>query len=165
MKGDLFRINPSTKPSDNFHLHKFFLKWGGVRDLFYRRGFVPNPYSLYFEDGANLSWVFPTETPRVALESDAPLGTKFQMTFELVPAYGGEAQPQIVRVDSRGSSQIVELSAGITDSVSVLVEAGEEVSFQRFLPCTVPAVHEPGNSDLRAICYAITSVKVWEISP
>lgn len=165
LKGDLFRINPSTKPNDNFHLHKFSLKWAGVRDLFYRRGFVPNPYSYYFEDGANISWVVPTETPRVALESDAPLGTKFQMTFELVPAYGGEAQPQIVRVDSWGSSQIVELSPGITASVSVLVEAGEEVSFQRFLPCTVPAFHEPGNPDMRAICYAITSLQVKQVVP
>jgi len=165
LKGNLFRINPPTKLSEKVYLHNFSLKWGGARDLFYRRGFVPDPYSYYFEDGANFSWVLPTETPRVALESDAPLGTKFQMTFELVPAYGGEAQPQIIRVDSRGSSQIVRLSAGITASVSVLVEAGGEVSFQRFLPCTVPAFHEPGNSDFRAICYAVTSVKVEEVGP
>jgi len=140
--------------------YKYVLTWQGVRTLFSRPGYVSD---LYYEDGPEISWVLPNETPRVTLRSDAPSGTKFQITFELVPAYGGQAQPQIVRVNSYESRQIVRLAPGQKSSISVVVEAGQEVSLQRFLPCTVPAFHEPGNTDMRGICYAVASVHVKQV--
>jgi hypothetical protein len=142
---------------------RYRLNWSGVRTSFYSQLYVDS--KQIYEDGSDLSWVLPKENPEVTLVSDAPVGTKFEITFSLTPAYGGQAQPQIVRFESGLKSELVRLMPGGPTKYSVLVESGQSVLLKRFLPCTVPAFHEPGNPDTRAICYAITSLQVKQLVP
>jgi hypothetical protein len=142
---------------------RYRLNWSGVRTSFYSQLYVDS--KQIYEDGSDLSWVLPKENPEVTLVSDAPVGTKFEITFSLTPAYGGQAQPQIVRFESGLKSELVRLMPGGPTKYSVLVESGQSVLLKRFLPCTVPAFHEPGNPDTRAICYAITSLQVKQVVP
>jgi hypothetical protein len=159
----LFKIEPGSSRNFCGRCLPYRLNWAGVRESFYSQIYVNN--QQLYEDGPDISWVLPGENPQVTLVSDSPVGTKFEITFGLIPAYGGQAQPQIVRFDIGSRNDLVRLMPGGPTKYSVVVESGQLVSLKRFLPCTVPAYHEPGNPDMRAICYAITSLQVKQLVP
>ena len=159
----LFKIEPGNSRNFCSRCLPYRLNWAGVRESFYSQLYVNN--QQVYEDGPEISWVLPDENPQVTLVSDSPVGTKFEMTFGLIPAYGGQAQPQIVRFDIGSRNELVRLMPGGPTKYSVVVESGQLVSLKRFLPCTVPAYHEPGNPDMRAICYAISSLQVKQVVP
>ncbi len=159
----LFKIEPGSSGDFCNRCLPYRLTWDGVRESFYSQLYV-NKQQVY-EDGPEISWVLPGENPQVALVSDSPVGTKFEITFGLIPAYGGRAQPQIVRFDIGSRNELVRLMPGGPTKYSVVVESGQLVSLKRFLPCTVPAYHESGNLDMRAICYAVSSLQVKQVIP
>ena len=83
--------------------------------------------------------------------------------MSLAAAFGPNAQPQIVIAKTNDLQQVILLHAGAPTVVSFYVRKGEPISLRHGLPCTIPAMIEPGNLSLDQLCYGITNIKVLQI--
>lgn len=140
----------------------YHIQWTGVRYLFYSWGFDPNTRTRFYEDSSGLSWVHPLETPTFSIESADESADSFEVTLSLAAAFGPNAQPQIVIAKTNNLQQVIHLHAGAPTVVTFYVRRGELISLRHGLPCTIPAMIDPGNLRLDQLCYGITNIKVLQ---
>ena len=140
---------------------RYKINWSGVRQAF----FDPVTASISPDQQASesLSWVLPTESPSLTISTNSTDDLLFVVRFDLVAAYGPNAQPQIVQISSNIESKNFKVEAGSTTKAEIRVSANKSVSVRHFLPCTVPANIEPGNPDTRPICFGVVGVSVEQI--
>jgi hypothetical protein len=148
---------------DNYCLHckRYQLDWTGVRQAFFDP--VTAVISPDQQTSVNLSWVLPTESPSVTVTTDSADDSLFIVGFDLVAAYGPNAQPQIVQISSNIESKNFMVEAGSTTKAEIRTSANKSISIRHFLPCTVPANIEPGNPDTRKICFGVTGIHVSQL--
>jgi len=154
-----------TSPSSSKHCDQcssYRIEWSGVRNLFYSQGFDQNKAKRFYEDGSDLSWVHPLETPRFSIESADESADSFEVTLSFTAAFGPNAQPQIVIAETNNLRQVIRLHAGAPTVMTFYVRKGEPISLRHGLPCTIPAMIEPGNLNLNQLCYGITNIKVLQ---
>jgi hypothetical protein len=140
---------------------RYKIKWSGVRQAF----FDPVTASISPDQQASesLSWVLPTESPSVTVSTNSTDELLFAVSFDLVAAYGPNAQPQIVQFTSNVESKFFKVVAGATTKAEIRVRTNEAITMRHFLPCTVPANLEPGNPDTRPICFGVVGVSAVQI--
>jgi hypothetical protein len=143
---------------------RYQLSWSGVRQAFFDPGLGALSWEGH-QASTSSSWVLPGESPTVNVLSDPNVNATFVVSIELVAAYGPYAQPQIVQLTSDLETKIYKVVARSEVIAEIRTSANKTISIRHFLPCTVPAFHEPGNPDTRAICYAISSLQVKQIAP
>ncbi len=136
------------------------LEWKGLREAAIdtsRYGYV---------DGSEFVWILGQDQPSIRLISNINSDVRYQVTFEIIAAYGDNAPPQILKFQTEKGAQFEKIVGGIRKMVSVELEVGNELEIQAVLPCMVPAIAklEPGNQDTRQLCFGISSIKVEEIS-
>jgi hypothetical protein len=129
--------------------------------MFYSQGYFEGQF---YED-KDVSWVLPAETPSFEVISRTPTESYFKVAFTLHAAFGGNARPQVVRIQYGANSMTRSLRAGPGLSVEFMIRTGEQVKLQSFLPCTTPNQIEPNNPDTREICYAISDLSVIQLRP
>lgn len=136
------------------------LHWSGSRSGFYT--FTSDGLSVFYEDGADLSWAYPNDTPTIQIISKKSGQHEYVMRVHFVAAFGPNAPPQVLSIRSDGRVTPVILKAGEGTIVDINVRSNQNVSIQRVLPCTAVSKIDPGNSDPRVLCYGITSVEVFQ---
>ncbi len=157
----LFRLSDSIQPVSCGWCDNFRLAWNGVRPMFYSQGYFEGQF---YED-KDLSWVLPAETPSFEVISSTPTESYFKVAFTLHAAFGGNARPQVVRIQYGANLMTRSLRAGPGLSVEFMIRTGEQVKLKSFLPCTTPNQIDPNNLDTREICYAISDLSVIQLRP
>lgn len=161
----LLKITPPSSSQYCIQCSQYQIKWAGVRNLFHSWGFDPSTRTRFYEDGSGVSWVHPSETPTFFKDSVNDSADSFEVTLSLAAAFGPNAQPQIVIAEHNNSQQVIRLHAGAPIVVTFFVHKGEPISLRHGLPCTIPAMIEPGNLG-QQLCYGITNIKVLQtLSP
>jgi hypothetical protein len=107
--------------------------------------------------------VLPVESPSLTVSTNSTDDLLFAVSFDLVAAYGPNAQPQIVQITSTVESKNFNVVAGSITKAEIRVRANEPVTLGHFLPCSVPANLEPGNPDTRPICFGVVGVVAEQI--
>ena len=140
---------------------RYKINWSGVRQAF----FDPVTASIAPDQQASesLSWVLPIENPSFTVSTNSTDELLFAVSIDLVAAYGPNAQPQIVQITSNIESKTFRVLAGSITKAEIRVRANETVTLRHFLPCTVPANLEPGNTDTRKICFGVTGIHVSQL--
>ena len=169
----LFEINRVQVDSVNDQIIPYHIDWlDSVRPAFYRpitilveRGFHRYDYSVSYENGPDVSWVFHypgfrREMPAFKIRS-ADTNSRFNVTISLVAAYGPNARPQVIRVDVSGKNvHVAELLAGSVNEVTLEVKTDEVITIHSVLPCNQPRVFEPNDLDERKFCFGISDLRV-----
>jgi hypothetical protein len=169
----LFEINRVQVDYVDQRIIPYHIDWlDSVRPAFYEpittyveRGFHRYDYSVSYENGPDVSWVFHyaefrPEIPAFRIRS-VDTDSRFNVAISLVAAYGGNARPQVVRVDVSGNNvHVVELLAGSGSEVTVEVNTDEVVTIHSVLPCNQPRVFEPNDLDERRYCFGISDLRV-----
>ena len=169
----LFEINRVQVDSVDYQIIPYHIDWlDSVRPAFYRpitilveRGFHRYDYSVSYENGPDVSWVFHypgfrPEIPAFKIRS-ADTNSRFNVTISLVAAYGPNARPQVIRVDVSGKNvHVAELLAGSVNEVTVEVKTDEVITIHSVLPCNQPRVFEPNDLDERKFCFGISDLRV-----
>ncbi len=137
------------------------LSWSGVRQAFYSQN--SNDGGKFYEDGMDLSWVHANELPSIKLSDNNPGVSRYKIEFSIVAAYGEKAQTQLLRIGTGNEFQSIIVNAGPAIQVTVNATEDMPVILRSFMPCTVPSVLEPGNPDLRRLCYGISAIKVTQV--
>ena len=78
-------------------------------------------------------------------------------------AYGEKAQTQLLRIGTGSDFQSILIHAGPATRVMLNTTEGVPIVFRSFLPCTIPNIIEPGNPDLRKLCYGISGINVTRV--
>ena len=135
------------------------LEWNGVRES------AINASRYGYVDGPDIVWILGQDQPSLRLMSSVDSGVRYRVTFEIVAAYGVNAPPQILKFKTEKGVQFEKIIGGPSREVSVELDVGKELEIHSVLPCMVPAVAqlEPGNGDMRELCFGISSIKVEEI--
>jgi hypothetical protein len=158
---ELFLLNESFAQINCEWCSDFRLKWNGVRSLFYSQGYFEGQF---YED-KDVSWVLPSENPTFEVVSEAPTKSFFKVTFMLHAAYGANARPQVVRIQYGTNSMTKAFGAGSGLSVEFMVQTGQQIRLNSYLPCVSPDQIDPNNPDMREICYAISDLSVVQLEP
>ena len=158
---ELFVLNESLAQISCEWCSDFRLKWNGVRSLFYSQGYFEGQF---YED-KDVSWVLPSEDPTFEVVSEAPTNSLFKVTFMLHAAYGANAKPQVVRIQYGTNSMTKAFGAGSGLSVEFMVQTGQQIRLNSYLPCVSPDQIDPNNPDKREICYAISDLSVIQLEP
>ena len=140
---------------------RYKINWSGVRQAFFDP--VIASISPDQQSSESLSWVLPVESPSFTVSTNSTNELYFVVSFDLVAAYGPNAQPQIVQITSTIESKNFNVAAGSITKAKIRVRANERVNIRHFLPCTVPANLEPGNPDTRPICFGVVGVLAEQI--
>lgn len=157
----LYKILDESEGKYCLNCVRYKINWSGVRQAF----FDPVTASISPDQQASesLSWVLPTESPSLTVSTNSTDDLLFTVSFDLVAAYGPNAQPQIVQISSNIESKTFKVVAGSITKAEIRVRANGPVTLRHFLPCTVPANLEPGNPDTRKICFGITGINVSQL--
>ena len=149
-----------TGLTDEFckHCVRYQLDWSGVRQAFFDP--VTASISPDQQVSENLSWVLPSENPSLTISTHSDSSSIFQVSLDLVAAFGPNAQPQIVQLVSNIETRTFRVEAGLVTKASIRVKANESILLRHFLPCTVPSNLEPGNPDTRQLCFGVTGATV-----
>jgi hypothetical protein len=133
--------------------------WDGIRE----KAIDTSRYG--YLDGPDILWILGQDRPSLSINAKVKTKNGFRVTFGLVAAYGGNAPPQILRFQSERGMKAVRLFPGPESFFSVDLSEGETLHIDPVLPCVIPAVAQldPGNQDLREMCFGIASVKAEEI--
>jgi hypothetical protein len=158
---ELFLLNESFAQIDCEWCSDFRLKWTGVRPTFYSQGYFEGQF---YED-KDISWVLPSENPSFEVVSEVPTKSFFKVTFMLHAAYGANARPQVVRIQYGTNSMTKAFGAGSGLSVEFMVQTGQQIRLNSYLPCVSPDQIDPNNPDKREICYAISDLSVVQLEP
>jgi hypothetical protein len=137
------------------------LNWNGVRQGFYSQN--SNDDGRFYEDGMDLSWVHANEFPTMTLTDNALGISNYKIEISILAAYGEKAQTQLLRIGSGSDFQSVLIHAGPATRVTLNATEGVPIVFRSFLPCTIPNIIEPGNPDLRKLCYGISGINVARV--
>lgn len=140
------------------HCDRYQLNWSGVRQAFFDP--VTASISPDQQVSENLSWVLPSENPSLTISTHSDSSSIFQISLDLVAAFGPNAQPQIVQLVSNIETRNFKVEAGLVTKASIRVKANESILLRHFLPCTVPSNLEPGNPDTRQLCFGVTGATV-----
>jgi hypothetical protein len=143
----------------------YSIGWSGTHFGFAGTLFDEKMNSGSYVDGVNLSWVLSGESPSFQISSQDGKARTYEVAISMVPAFGPKAYPQVVSVITKASKDVFKLTAGVQTDVALIVKSGESVVLKSHLPCVVPAVLEPGNTDQRELCYGVTNFTVREIFP
>ena len=143
----------------------YYVDWSGVHFGFAGMLWSAEQDPSSYLDGADLSWVLAGENPSFQISSGSSGLRTYEVVISMVPAFGPQAHPQVVSVITKASKDVLKLTAGIQTDVALLVKSGESVQLKSHLPCVVPAAIEPGNTDLRELCYGVTNFTVKEVFP
>jgi hypothetical protein len=143
----------------------YYVNWSGVHFGFAGMLWSAEQDSNSYLDGSDLSWVLAGENPSFQISSSNSGQRTYEVVISMVPAFGPQAHPQVVSISSSTQIDTYQLTAGMRTDVALFVKSGEPVVLKSYLPCVVPAVIEPGNTDLRELCYGVTNFTVKEIFP
>jgi hypothetical protein len=157
----LLKVSPTFNENLCKECSDVGLEWNNVRAAFYSQNYVNG--NKFYEDGPDLSWVYPNESPSFTLHDGFDGRASFEVQISLVAAYGANAQAQLIQVKTGDEVQLVKLFAGPAKKVTVKVASGVPVELRSFMPCTVPSILEPGNPDTRKLCFGISDVEVTEL--
>lgn len=163
-----------TKESDlALQSISYALIWGnGTRSDFYSQvksqrevGMYTYDYQSRFRDGATVSWVMADESdvsekPAFKVQADLSENSKFQLTVEIIAAYGSFAPNQVVRVAYGEQSKSISVSSGKPGRVVLDVKPGEVITFENVLPCSAANTFDLTTSDTRKFCYGLSSITV-----
>ena len=163
-----------TKESDSaLQPISYRLVWDdGTRDDFYSQiksqrevGLYTYDYQSRFRDGATVSWVMADESdvsekPAFKIQADHSENLKFQLTIEILAAYGSFAPNQVVRVAYGENSKSISVSSGKAGRVVLDVKPGEVITFENVLPCSAANTFDLTTSDTRKFCYGLSSITV-----
>jgi hypothetical protein len=172
----LFEINRVQVDFVDNRIIPYHIDWlDSVRSAFYEpittyveRGFHRYDYSVSYENGPDISWVFHyagfrPEIPAFKIRS-ADMNSRFNVAVSLAAAYGPNARPQVVRVDVSGKNvHVVELLAGSGTEVTVEVKTDEVITIHSVLPCNQPRVFEPNDLDERRFCFGLSDLRITPI--
>ena len=169
----LFKINSAQDGYVDHYVIPYHIDWlDSIRSAFFEpteafveRGFHRYDYSVSYEDGPGVSWVFQyagfrPEVPAFKIQSEE-IGSRFKVIISLVASYGPNAPPQVIRMDVSGKNvHVVKLLAGSGSELSVEVETDEVITINSVLPCRQPRVFEPTDLDERRFCFGISDLVV-----
>ena len=172
----LFEINRVQVDDVDDQIIPYHIDWlDSVRPAFYmpittyvERGFHRYDYSVSYENGPDVSWVFHfagfrPEIPAFKIRS-VDTNSRFNVAMSLAAAYGPNARPQVIRVDVSGKNvHVVELLAGSGTEVTVEVKTDEVITIHSVLPCNQPRVFEPNDLDERRFCFGLSDLRVTPI--
>ena len=77
-------------------------------------------------------------------------------------AFGAEARPQVVNIQTSILTKTVVLNRGAVTRVEIFVKPGEDINFSSFLPCVQPNEIQVGNPDTRKLCWGISNIEVTQ---
>ena len=172
----LFKINTAKVGYVNDHVIPYDIDWlDSVRSTFHEpivtfveKGFHRYDYSISYEDGPSVSWVFQysgyqPEVPAFRIRS-VEKGSRFTISINLVAAYGPNAPPQVIQMSVAGKNvHVTQLLAGSGITLTADVEADEVVEIRSILPCHQPRDFEPADQDMRRFCFGISDLRVIPI--
>lgn len=134
------------------------IEWSNAREGFYR--FVSDGRNVFYEDGQDLSWAYPTDNPKLVINPIGGGDSTYRLTIHFVAAFGVNAPPQVLAIDDGETLYSVPLTAGPGTDFQIDLKAGQEISLRSVLPCAKVSVVDPGNPDARTLCFGISSIKV-----
>jgi hypothetical protein len=158
----LYKLRTGLTNEFCHHCDRYQLNWSGVRQAFFDP--VTASISPDQQVSENLSWVLPSENPSLTISTHSDSSSIFQVSLDLVAAFGPNAQPQIVQLVSNIETRNFRVESGLVTKASIRVKANESILLRHFLPCTVPSNLEPANPDTRQLCFGVTGLTVIEAS-
>ena len=172
----LFKVNSRQASEVGHRAIPYRIDWlDSVRPTFYEpkvalveRGFHRYDYSISYENGLDVSWVFQytgfrPEIPAFRIHSSEK-GSRFKVAISLAASYGPNALPQVIRMDVSGMNvQVVKLLAGSGVVLTTEVEDNEVITIKSVLPCNQPRAFEPSDLDEHRFCFGITDLRVTSI--
>ena len=99
----------------------------------------------------------------MTITDNAPGNSNYKVEFSIVAAYGEKAQTQLLRIGAESDLQSVLIHAGPPTRLMVNATEGVPIVLRSFLPCTIPGIVEPGNPDMRKLCYGISGINVTRV--
>ena len=169
----IYEVAKSKESDSALHSTSYALIWDdGTRGNFYSQiksqrevGMYTYDYQSKFRDGATVSWVMAdefdvSEKPAFRVQTEFPENSKFQLTIEILAAYGSFAPNQVVRVAYGDNSKSISVSAGIPGRLVLEVKSGELIKFENMLPCNAANTFDLTTSDTRKFCYGLSSITV-----
>ena len=156
----LLLVNDIQEPEYCENCVPYNLSWSGVRPNFSSP--VRSLAGSYYEDGLDVSWVLEGESPHLKLRSSGAIGKSFRLVVDLNAAFGAEARPQVVNIQTSILTKTVVLNRGAVTRVEIFVKPGEDINFSSFLPCVQPNEIQVGNPDTRKLCWGISNIEVTQ---
>ena len=157
----LLQLRPELGDSHCSSCKPYKLEWNSVRPDFYTVGTAE--YNATHGIQADVSWALPTDAVSFQVVPMVNTVAKYKATISFVPAFGGNAPPQVLSVQSGGNHHAVRLSAGMNTDLALLVAAGEQITVRPILPCAQVSKVEPGNPDPRTLCFGISAIKIQQL--
>ena len=154
----LFELRAKESDQNCISCKPYRIEWSNAREGFYR--FVSDGRNVFYEDGQDLSWAYPTDNPKLVINPIGGGDSTYRLTIHFVAAFGVNAPPQVLAIDDGEALYSVPLTAGPGTDFQIDLKAGQEISLRSVLPCAKVSVVDPGNPDARTLCFGISSIKV-----
>jgi len=157
----LLQLRPEVGDIHCSSCKPFKLQWKSVRPNFYTVGTAE--YNVTHDIQADVSWALPTDDVSFQVLPTVNIVAKYKATISFVPAFGSNAPPQVLSVQSGVDHYAVRLSAGMNTDLTLLVAAGEQITVRPVLPCALVSKVEPGNPDPRTLCFGISAIRIQQL--
>ncbi len=157
----LLQLRPAIGDSHCSSCKPYKLEWISVRPDFYTVGRAE--YNATHNIQTDVSWALPSDDVSFRVVPMVNTIAKYKATISFVPAFGGNAPPQVLSVQSGADQYAVQLSAGMNTDLTLLVASGEQISVHTVLPCAQVSKVEPGNPDTRTLCFGISAIRIQQL--
>jgi len=139
----------------------FEMQWTHVREDFFT--FSSGLYNDVNQVSKDLSWSYAGENPTFRIKSQGKLKARYEITLDLIPAFGPKAPPQVLSVIYGGKHQVVSLSAGKRSQISIVVSEDNDITIRSHMPCPVANTIEPSSGDIRSLCFGLGSIEISQV--
>jgi hypothetical protein len=163
----LYEVISGGTDSKFVDLPPYKMIWTGIRPQFYELireqrevGLYSYAYSKHYEEGLDVNWVFQGENAGFRIDTQGIEGNLFSIEIVFVAAYGSNAPPQKVRIQSAAGQKVVVLTRGLPSVVNLDVTENERVEIRNVLPCNKGASFAPEDNDARVFCYGISDIRI-----
>ena len=143
----LLQLQPALGDRHCSSCKPYKLEWNSVRPDFCTVGTAE--YNTTHDIQADVSWALPPDDVSFRIVPIVNSVTKYKATISFVPAFGSNAPPQVLSVQTGADHYAVRLSAGTNTDLTLFVAARERITVRPVLPCVPVSKVEPGNPDTR----------------
>jgi hypothetical protein len=168
----LLRVSRPANPTTTAIDPMYQITWRNVDQSFYTRqtkvtevGLYSHSFKTFYDGGPDVSWFFDLSPERsnvleIELESKSNLLQRVSAEITLVAAYGPNAPPHVVSVNTSTSTETKTLSSGTPGVFQVKLSAGETAKISNITPCRLPSTFEPTDAGSHQICFGVSKVVI-----